>query len=60
LGNPHNGPDHKTNIINVCPNHHVELDYGAIKLELEKLALSKHRLNNEYIDYHNTHIFNGD
>ncbi len=56
LGNPHNGPDRKDNMIVVCPNHHVLLDYLAINLELDSLRLKKHDISGEYIDYHNEQI----
>lgn len=32
LGVPHNGPDTLTNILCLCPNHHVMFDNGAITL----------------------------
>jgi predicted restriction endonuclease len=35
LGNHHNGPDTPGNILIVCPNHHVELDYGSIAIDPE-------------------------
>ena len=58
LGHPHSGPDIAANIIVVCPNHHVECDYGAIKLELSGIRLHpKHHIGLEYIEYHNAHIF---
>jgi len=38
FGSPHNGPDVGENIICVCPNHHAQLDYGAIKLEKSSLS----------------------
>lgn len=53
LGNPHNGPDVRDNILCVCPNHHVLLDYGAIKLDIKKLEGVK----KIYIDYHNQNIW---
>lgn len=55
LGNPHNGPDDESNIISVCPNHHVMLDYFAIKLDMTQLKLHPaHQLNPDYINYHNS------
>ena len=30
LGKPHNGPDELSNLLCLCPNHHVLLDYGGI------------------------------
>ena len=53
LGKPHNGPDIEGNIICVCPNHHAQLDYGAIKLELN----SDIHIMQEYIDYHNNKVY---
>ncbi len=59
LGSPHNGPDEKSNIVCVCPNCHVLLDYGAVKLEANKLISNKeHKISAVYIDYHNEYIFN--
>ncbi len=59
LGSPHNGPDENGNIICVCPNCHVLLDYGTIVLEPNNLALDKrHKISAAYIDYHNENIFN--
>lgn len=58
LGTPHSGPDEKGNIICVCPNCHVLLDYGTIKLEPNQLITeSSHEISVEYIDYHNENIF---
>jgi len=53
LGSPHNGPDIRGNILCVCPNHHVLLDYGVIKLNREDLK----NINEEFIQYHNENIF---
>lgn len=41
LGNPHNGPDTADNIVVLCPNHHVLLDYGAVRLDAAKLRTCK-------------------
>jgi hypothetical protein len=60
LGNPHNGPDHPSNIISVCPNHHVMLDYFAIELDMARLTLHPpHQLNPEYVAYHNAQYHKG-
>ena len=56
LGVPHNGPDTKGNIIIVCPNHHVLLDYGALKIDYKSLELNKHAVIPEFLDYHNKEI----
>ncbi len=58
LGNPHRGPDIKENLLVLCPNHHVMLDYGAIELQTEKLFLLKnHNLQTRFITYHNEKIY---
>lgn len=58
LGAPHNGLDIKSNILCLCPNHHVELDYGVIKLRRDHLTINDlHGLDNEFINYHNEQIY---
>lgn len=32
LGAPHNGPDTASNVLCLCPNHHVLFDYGAFTI----------------------------
>lgn len=57
LGQPHNGPDVLENIVCLCPNHHVELDYGARPLALAELrSVSGHTLAEAYIQYHNNSV----
>jgi hypothetical protein len=54
LGKPHDGPDVPGNIIILCPNHHVQCDYGAISLDISQLNMvHEHTLQKKYIDYHN-------
>ena len=54
LGEPHNGPDVSENMICVCPNDHARLDYGAIKLEREKIRFKPgHPISEEFLTYHN-------
>ncbi len=54
LGAPHNGPDVAENIIVLCPNHHVMLDYGVIEIELGKFIIHpKHKIGTAYVNYHN-------
>ncbi|MEY9108085.1 hypothetical protein ABH999_004281 [Bradyrhizobium yuanmingense] len=54
LGAEHGGPDIAENILCVCPNHHVELDYGVRPLVKGALRIVPgHRLNDAYIRYHN-------
>ncbi|CAE6903678.1 HNH nucleases [Vibrio sp. B1FIG11] len=58
LGGGHDGPDCIQNMICVCPNHHVLLDYGTIRLDYDELKHNdNHKIAQEYIDYHNTQIF---
>jgi hypothetical protein len=33
VGKPHNGPDTKDNMLVLCPNHHVQFDFGIITLQ---------------------------
>jgi hypothetical protein len=54
LGGSHKGPDVAENILCVCPNHHIELDYGVRRLDLGELQRHPaHRIDQKYIDYHN-------
>ncbi|NVN18261.1 hypothetical protein GUA46_07905 [Muricauda sp. HICW] len=55
LGKPHNGPDVLENMICVCPNCHVLLDYNAIFLSQHSI-LSKHKIKKEFVDYHNSQL----
>ncbi len=58
LGKPHFGPDIKSNIICVCPNHHAELDYGARHIDMKLLKRAKdHKIDSIFIEYHNKNIF---
>lgn len=54
LGMPHNGPDTVNNMIVVCPNCHVLLDFKAIEIDKTKLKmLEPHKVEETFIDYHN-------
>ena len=55
LGAPHNGPDHPGNIVCVCPNCHVLLDYGAVPADSKQLS----NVLPEHIDYHNQVVYRG-
>jgi putative restriction endonuclease len=35
LGKPHDGPDVKSNVLCLCPNHHVMFDAGAIYVDMD-------------------------
>lgn len=51
LGRPYNGKDTLSNMICVCPNHHVLLDMKAIPITL---MIQKHEISQESIDFHNS------
>lgn len=53
LGNPHNGDDARDNLLCVCPNCHVLLDYAAIPLKVDSLKTLKHTLRAANVAYHN-------
>lgn len=61
LGYPHNGPDRLDNLLCLCPNHHVQFDYGGFAVlddfsligESGRLRIkSSHRVNVEFLRYH--------
>ena len=56
LGGGHKGDDLKENLICVCPNHHAQLDYFAIKLDLGALRLKEHEINPVFVEYHNSKV----
>lgn len=51
------GPDTIENVLCLCPNHHVMLDYGGIRLQKSDFKLLNHNVSDEFIRYHNTKIF---
>ena len=53
LGRPHHGPDLTENLIVVCPNHHVLLDYAVMELSCENFLDLRHRIDPTFLDYHN-------
>jgi hypothetical protein len=57
LGSKHAGPDIYTNLIILCPNCHVDCDYGIICLSLDKIINNVQNVNQEFIDYHNELIY---
>lgn len=65
LGDPHRGPDILPNMLCLCPNHHVLLDYGAFSIADDhellgapgKLAMARtHELDRDCLTYHREHI----
>ena len=66
LGRPHEGPDVPTNIICLCPNHHVLFDRGGVAIgdDLSLVGMEgrlsvhgEHSLDLEYVRYHREHYF---
>ncbi len=58
LGSPHFGPDVAENIIVLCPNHHVMLDYGVIPLEPSQIpSHPNHTVGSEFITHHNNRVY---
>ncbi|WP_240669779.1 YDG/SRA domain-containing protein [Actinoplanes solisilvae] len=69
LGEPHNGTDVESNVLCLCPNHHVMLDTGAIYVDpdwtvwdtatgnvvgtLQRIA--RHRVDPQQLAYHKAH-----
>jgi putative restriction endonuclease len=66
LGRPHDGPDVLENLLCLCPNHHVQLDYGTFGI-LDNLALiglpgtlrrvNAHKPLTRFLTYHREHIY---
>jgi putative restriction endonuclease len=61
LGRPHNGPDVTSNVLCLCPNHHVLFDYGVfcVANDLSLIGLPgrlrvsrKHTLDSSHLGYH--------
>lgn len=71
LGRPHNGQDALSNLLCLCPNDHVLLDFGAITILPETLKVTgertregrpvvltpRHHLDASNLDYHREAIF---
>lgn len=65
LGRPHDGPDTLTNLLCLCPNHHVMFDFGGFGIA-DDLALvgldgklfqkTNHRLDPQFLAYHRDHF----
>ncbi|MBV2364611.1 YDG/SRA domain-containing protein [Streptomonospora nanhaiensis] len=66
LGVPHNGPDHESNVLCLCPNDHLRFDNGALYITSDFKIVdnltgevigdlwvqSEHKIGVEYINYH--------
>ncbi|MFC1936002.1 HNH endonuclease, partial [Chloroflexota bacterium] len=51
LGRPHNGPDMASNVLCLCPNHHVLFDLRAFAI-VDDLTLLRHQ---GHLAVHPTH-----
>jgi putative restriction endonuclease len=66
LGRPHNGPDTISNVLCLCPNHHVLFDTGALQIDprgrvidtingtivVDLQLTERHRINWSLVEYH--------
>jgi hypothetical protein len=66
LGWPHHGPDDLSNVLCLCPNHHVQFDYGQFSiaddfslLDLEgSLGVDpRHKLSRKRLQYHRQRVY---
>ncbi|WP_433371908.1 YDG/SRA domain-containing protein [Actinoplanes sp. CA-142083] len=69
LGRPHNGPDVQSNVLCLCPNHHVMFDTGVIYINevwivcasathepINELRRSpRHTIDRAHVAYHRAH-----
>jgi predicted restriction endonuclease len=68
LGTPHNGPDDPSNILCLCPNHHVAFDFGMLTVESDLTVIDRatgqrsplrtvggHHISAEHLAYHRDH-----
>lgn len=67
LGRPHDGPDEQSNMLCLCPNHHVMLDHGAFGIADDHTLIGadgrlhvaqEHHVAREHLVYHRTSILN--
>lgn len=66
VGTPHNGPDVISNVLCLCPNHHVKFDYGGFTIlddfdllgEPGKLYVHPdHNPDKKFLEYHREHRY---
>jgi len=64
LGMPHSGPDDESNILCLCPNHHVLFDNGGFTINEDMsfngidghlITNKKHKIDLRFINYHQAH-----
>lgn len=73
LGRPHDGPDHESNVLCLCPNDHFLFDAGAIYVDArgdvwDAIAstrigplrtVERHNVAGEHLTYHREHYATG-
>ena len=66
LGIPHNGPDTLSNLLCLCPNHHVKFDFGGFTIEDDFTLVGEpgvltinvnHKIEREFLEYHRVHFY---
>jgi len=73
LGSPHDGPDTFENLLILCPNHHVEFDYGSMAIDQDFKIIhinptnpfigkpirmhSEHEISTTHLNYHLKEIY---
>ncbi|MFH9420529.1 YDG/SRA domain-containing protein [Streptomyces sp. NPDC017529] len=69
LGRPHDGPDEVSNVLCLCPNHHVAFDLGMLTIHDDRLVIQhgtkpeehtlretpQHVIDNRHLAYHRAH-----
>jgi hypothetical protein len=74
LGKKHQGIDHQSNMVVLCPNHHAMFDYGVIAIrpkshklitidtkileQRTRLLIIKHGIDDAFLEYHLDCIYN--
>ena len=61
LGRPHNGDDEMSNMICVCPNCHIQLDYLFIRIDADSILNQNnenHEIERRFIQWHNDRFDN--
>lgn len=58
LGTPHNGPDHPSTILILCPNCHALCDLGAVRLSPARVRSHRaHQVDRRFLAYHNRVVY---
>ncbi|MGW4274219.1 HNH endonuclease [Streptomyces seoulensis] len=74
LGRPHEGPDVSSNVLCLCPNHHVLFDLGMLHITDDLVVVEQpsgthrgrlaerpgHQVDSRFLQYHRAHHTGGD